>query len=79
MLKPRGYDNDKAFDLVPLIIIILLLLSLLLLLMLLFVTIIYWWNVNVTIFFNHLSLVDQGIHKYVLCGRFSVFHMRQIK
>ena len=32
-----------------------------------------------TIFFNHLSLVDQGIHKYVLCGRFSVFHMRQIK
>ena len=31
-----------------------------------------------TILLNHLSLVEQGSHKYVGCGRFSVLHARQI-
>ena len=31
-----------------------------------------------TIFLNHLSLVEQGSHKYVGCGRFSVLHARPL-
>ena len=29
-------------------------------------------------FFNYLSLLEQGTHEYVGCGRFPVLHVRQI-